>query len=122
MDHIKITDLSVGDWVMYEGSYRKVALIDGVNGLIKFALSPNFVGTGVVEPIPITVELLKKNELDKMLTMYDVNKYITHIWVMYYGEIRIKKRNRVLLRAHVEYVHQLQHVLRLAGVDKEITL
>lgn len=122
MDHIKITDLSVGDWVMYEGNYRKVALIDGVNGLIKFTLSPNFVGTGVVEPIPITAELLKKNELDKTLTMYDVNKYITHIWVMYYGEIKIKKRNRVLLRAHVEYVHQLQHVLRLAGVDKEITL
>lgn len=122
MGHIKITDLSVGDWVMYEGNHRKVALIDGVNGLIKFALSPNFVGTGVVEPIPITAELLKKNELDKMLTMYDVNKYITHIWVLYYGEIRIKKRNRVLLRAHVEYVHQLQHVLRLAGVDKEITL
>lgn len=122
MDHIKINDLSVGDWVMYEGTHRKVALIDGVNGLIKFALSPNFVGTGAVEPIPITAELLKKNELDKMLTMYDVNKYITHIWVLYYGEIRIKKRNRVLLRAHVEYVHQLQHVLRLAGVDKEITL
>lgn len=122
MEHLKITDLSIGDWVMYEDTCRKIAMIDGVSGLIRFALSPNFVGAGAIEPIPITSELLKKTGLDKELIMYDVNKYITHIWVTWYGEIKIMKRERVLLRAHIEYIHHLQHILRLAGIDKEIEL
>lgn len=122
MEHLKITNLSIGDWVIHEGHHRKITLIDGVSGLIRFALSPNFVGAGAIEPIPITAELLKKTGLDKELRMYDVNKYITHIRVTWYGEIKIMKRGIVLLRAHIEYVHHLQHILRLAGIDKEIEL
>lgn len=127
MEHIKINDLSVGDWVMYEGNHRKVALIDGVNGLIKFALSPNFVGTGAIEPIPITPEILEKNGFVKN-EGYD--EWNIGTWRTPYllgvslerPSITVKWNGSGIFIDRAEYIHELQHALRLAGVDKEITL
>lgn len=128
MEHIKINDLSVGDWVMYEGNHRKVALIDGVNGLIKFALSPNFVGTGAIEPIPITPDILKSNgwyEDD-----YDTGTdYITDNTNIMYNKERKDWKACIMngspvvrVKVFFFYVHELQHALRLAKIAEEIEL
>lgn len=135
MEHIKINDLSVGDWVMYEGNHRKVALIDGVNGLVKFSLSPNFVGTGAIEPIPITSEILKANgwTWDGMYARLRINE---HSHFEYYKHERSLRKwwkgidewenhaevSEITFRCHCCAVHQLQHALRLAGITKEIEL
>lgn len=118
---LKITDLSVGDWVNIDGEPRKINTINGISGIVSFNGMGNYYGTGVIEPIPITTVLLMKNNLDGELIVYDVNKRCTHIKVMF-GWIKIMKRERVLLKARVEYVHQLQHYLRLADLDIEINL
>lgn len=121
MEHIKITDLSIGDWVNINGEPRQINTINGISGIVSFNGLGNYCGTGVIEPIPITTELLMKNNFDAELIVYDVNMRCTHIDVMC-GRIKIKKRDRVLLNAGVEYVHQLQHYLRLAGLDVDIIL
>lgn len=125
MDHIKINDLSVGDWVMYEGSYRKVALIDGVNGLIKFTLSPNFVGTGGVEPIPITPEILwenKWNPISHSDKVYECEEGCDCLMQYFFVNHKLCIRNYNAIDIELESVHQLQHALRLAGITKEIEL
>lgn len=104
MDHIKITDLSIGDWVNINREPRKIKSINGISGIVSFGGLGNYYGTGVIEPIPITTELLMKNNLDAELIVYDVNMRCTHIDVMC-GRIKIKKNDRVLLNARAEYVH-----------------
>lgn len=121
MEHIKITDLSIGDWISINGEPRKINSINGISGIVSFNGLGNYYGTGVIEPIPITTELIMKNNLDAELIINDANKCCTHIDVMC-NRIKIKKRDRVLLNARVEYVHELQHFLHIVGVDKEITL
>lgn len=127
MGHIKITDLCVGDWVMYEGNHRKVALIDGVNGLIKFALSPNFVGVGAIEPIPLTQEMLEKNGFT--LPWRKGKEWVlqSHTWrvgvtLRKNGYWHINSDEGKFCLKNARYIHQLQHALRLAGIDKEIEL
>lgn len=125
MGHIKINDLSVGDWVMYEGSYRKVALIDGVNGLIKFALSPNFVGTGGVEPIPITPEIMDKHgkySSDYKAWCIGGRAVVSSGQGTYHVHIYDCHISQVAVMVSAKYIHQLQHSLRLAGITKEIEL
>lgn len=121
MEHIKINDLSVGDWVMYEGNHRKVALIDGVNGLIKFALSPNFVGTGAIEPIPITPEILEKNGfVENCGRWYNAD---AHMEFEQYEDGWDRTINCGEYSVYfIKHVHQLQNAIRLAGIDKEIEL
>lgn len=121
MEHIKITDLSIGDWISINGEPRKINSINGISGIVSFNGLGNYYGTGVIEPIPITTELIMKNNLDAELKVYDMNMRCTYIDVMC-GRIKIKKNDRVLLNARVEYVHQLQHYLRLAGLDVDIIL
>lgn len=121
MKKLNITDLSVGDWVSIDGEPRKITYINGISGIVSFNDLGNYYGTGVIEPIPITTELIMKNNLDADLKVYDMNMRCTHIDVMC-GRIKIKKNDRVLLNARVEYVHQLQHYLRLAGLYEEINL
>ena len=118
---VNIQDLSIGDWVALDGIPRKIFKLSA-DGLIKFYKLANLYGTGGIEPIPITFEILKANNLlDGEITMRDVNNVCTHIEASL-GGLKIKKKDRVILNARVEYVHQLQHLLRLAGIDKEITI
>jgi hypothetical protein len=121
MEHIKINDLSVGDWVMYEGNHRKVALIDGVNGLVKFSLSPNFVGTGAIEPIPITPEILEKNGfVENGDRWYNADAYME---LEQYKDGWDRTINCGEYSVYfIKHVHQLQNAMRLAGIDKEIEL
>lgn len=120
MGNLRIQDLSIGDWVSVNGTPRKVCKLNAV-GLVKFFNLANFYGTGGIEPIPITTELLMKNDFDAELIINDANKCCTHIDVMC-NRIKIKKRDRVLLNARVEYVHELQHFLHIFGIDKKIIL
>lgn len=142
MATLKISDLSVGDWVMVEwpdgerwcGRLTRLSVTGGVevccaNGK-QVRCSSDF-----IDPIPITAEILEKNgwSTDGMYAFLciDEHRYLEY----YYHEHRLRKWycgvdewqnhakvNDITFAAHCYNVHQLQHALRLAGVDKEIIL
>lgn len=77
-----------------------------------------------IEPIPLTPEILEKNGLakdaygccfkeDKYMAMEITAEEEGIYWTINYNEYGILK---------LEYVHQLQHALRLCGINKEIEL
>lgn len=137
MATLKISDLSVGDWVQdnYD-NYVKVAGIwlDGNlnyqvdfrrDGVIGTCLSCN------IHPIPITAEILEKNGFVKK--NYDNGKmwdwWCDNVLVRKYADEDIYRFIVALNSMHYtttmvvgKHTHQLQHALRLAGVDKEINL
>ena len=115
MNNITERDLMVGDWMMLtdpinNGEKVKVKEIHGdgyitVDGAI----------TKMCEPIPLTAEILEKNfptiedgvtwnetaDSDLFNIRVEYDKYVEGIF---------------------KYIHELQHALRLAGIDKKITL
>ena len=92
-----------------------------------------------IKPIPLTAEILEKNgwkkEFDKKpyMTFYHLEdeKYWL-MWCISEHTLDIQRQNKTLLDQYnlcaervviaCNYVHQLQHALRLCGIDKEIVL
>ncbi len=117
------------DWVLdtYTGKPMRVSCVN-IN-----------VGKGL-EPIPLTPEILEKNgwQHDPSLQRAMVNcnyqpgNYIGMEWDSKYHCLDIKIRNRERLYPYnipelrliipCDYVHELQHCLKLCGIDKTIVL
>jgi hypothetical protein len=135
MATLKISDLSVGDWVEYEGLHYPITFVgygEGGDGslvnLIRPDLSCFTCKISDIHPISITAEILEKNGFVKN---GEYNEWSTGNWedIPFIGislsrqSMRIKNLGTdIFIENKVIYVHQLQHALRLAGVDKEINL
>lgn len=128
MATLKISDLSVGDWVQNNyGDYVKVAgTWQGRNFNYQVdILRDGMIGTIApcnIHPIPITPVILEANGIHKTYECdeyavykgegFSITEYYTDLWEFE------SRRNRVTIKR----VHQLQHALRLAGVEKEIVM
>lgn len=90
-----------------------------------------------IEPIPLTPEILKKNGFleqseDHMryFKSYDENYYFGFESISYYLDTKIaivtKEGKQSSFQEKLEFVctcvHQLQHALKLCGIEKEIVL
>lgn len=132
---MKIAELSIGDWVRdSNGIIAKVRGIENwddgyilnvqtVSGSI-CALS----ATGAL-PIPLTPEILEKNGFVRKdgyrFVNIDMLSTVEKYGNKYYDYHNIYKKGKTYRPIRVEadnirYVHQLQHAMRLAGIEKEI--
>lgn len=152
----RVSDLAVGDWVKVSGEPARVLLL-GIAGRNKAkGLSGQIYGfltTTEIEPIPITPEILKKNEVyvrwlcvdadpigalfkddetyhTKCEKFYKCSDFVIHStlrgerygrWQFATNDERRGFKGRTVL-ANINYVHELQQALRLAGINKEIVL
>lgn len=139
MATLKISDLSVGDWVYYDKgdtpySIRSVYRT-GIQDCV--VLNDSVFPEGVIgfvdrlTPIPITAEILEQNGFVKK--NYDNGKmwdwWCDNVLVRKFADEDIYRFIVALDSMHYttmmvvgKHTHQLQHALRLAGVDKEINL
>lgn len=138
---MNISELSIGDWVFHDDivfgrEFGKVNRLsknqqnetigitvyrsDGAFGVVGYILTS--ITDNDIQPIPLTPEILEKNGWSKK---YD------DVWEC--GVWRISQINKCLFIlynekydcdfcVYIDTVHQLQHALRLAGIDKEIVL
>lgn len=124
---MRIDELSIGDWVrhtFYEENMQ-IARIDGDSERVlaergKLSISCHL---NHFEPIRLTPEILEKNgclhtaENRILCDWFDgritVRKYNNREWYeLFVGSNQMKFK--------LMFVHQLQHALRLAGIEKEI--
>ena len=123
-------EIMIGDWVQvpclidntenYNAWCQIKQLRDGDLDVIGF----KELSYDEIEPIPITPEILEKNGF----------KYMTDLWYTQTKEMKpiqivFKKTSVITLSINctpvpinLKYVHQLQHALRLYGIEKEIVL
>jgi hypothetical protein len=137
MATLKISDLSVGDWVRYRGLDYQVKEIDGLLNRVRLVgnKEQRVENTNSIHPILITAEILEKNgwSTDGMYAILRIDEH-RHL-EYYYHEHRLRKyycgvdewQNHakvtdITFAVHCYSVHQLQHALRLAGIDKDINL
>ena len=130
---MRIEELSIGDWVRYD--FPKIGKRNiQVNSIDE---EDNHIGAGGVgasawsdvsefEPIPLTPEILEKNGLCVVEEDADFSEYelfgsenfsIFHIKGTFHYRLETPQASVVCWS-----VHQLQHALRLASVEKEIEL
>lgn len=129
-----IEELMIGDWVIayVDDDKHYVQVINIRENCIRFKeIGTNIIADmpyGYLYPIPITSEILRKNGFDKKrLSGYDCH----FSYVLYYESMNFELTalndcefsfiiNNVAKK--IEYVHELQHVLKICGINKEIKL
>ena len=138
MAPIKISDLSVGDWIRHDFYEVEMRVITIFGDTGRIAAESNS-GYGVTchldhfSPIPLRPEILAANgfEYNKKVfadTWCWTNEKDTMIEAgmfkddAYLRIVQLVKGLQQDSRFGVKHVHQLQRALRLAGVEKEIKL
>jgi hypothetical protein len=73
-------------------------------------------------PIPLTPEILEKNGWEERPTGYvfytDGKRYENSLWYIFDSNTFVVNTTEF----QIKYVHQLQHALRLCGINKNIEL
>ena len=120
---MKASDLMLDDWVECLDSTHKermYAQVDAIEEsrrclLVKDGWGNWFLDIKHLEPIPLTEEILKNNGWRKR-----PQRYFTE----WYGCFMINEQGGKFYYAGIplNYVHELQHLLRLCGGEKEIVL
>lgn len=141
------TDLMVGDWVRFRNDYPqkelqgKIANVRGINGRVDVrTLGGEYLDSehpNWLEPIRITQEILEKSGFEKQgdLYQYHINagngytridiidlqdglwSYDIDVYDKFADAHKIHNDDDCFLK-----LHQLQHLLRLCGIKKEIEL
>lgn len=124
---MKANELTVGDFFLYKGNVVEIVSIDGgtetvwIDGKKVSALRK----IDDLQPIPLTPETLEKNG-------FKYNPFGTGFYECKteYGNITCTKIldcwlfyiNDNMIPNHFHYLHELQHALKLCGIEKEIVL
>lgn len=131
---MKAKDLMIGDWLLDGHVCAQVTSItcDGIIETTNNALS----NIELVEPISLTSEILEKNGFTKSTPppgihakCYNLDnkeeKY--HLTIANYNKykrllLNVDSEDSECFNIKCDYVHELQHALRLCGIEKEIIL
>lgn len=136
---MKANELMIGDWVWYDNQPHQIRQLgvfgenrDGDSYPAVCVGKPNGIGLMLerneIDPIPLTPKILEKNgftlkEEEKGMYGVAIAPYYTRDDVPFEvfcdGEpFAIWFKDPV----NIKYVHQLQHAIRLCGIEKEIIL
>lgn len=124
-------ELMIGDWLFYRGQFNafefKVKQI--TKRKVGYHAEPNesrmhYIILSECEPIPITPEFLERNGFEKVQSLYYL-KSLNKVYLCFI-EYNIVNNclfiNDGLIPRPIRYVHQLQHAMRLCGIEKDITI
>lgn len=134
---MKASELMIGNWVIvYEKAMPVKARVESVFGRGAMVLGHvRSADLGFMAPIPLTPEILEKNgflkqagEIWECDIFSEDKKFVSMIvWRRDYATPNLSVRSFTLQhgsysRRNVNYVHELQNVLSLCGIEKEITI
>ena len=148
---MKAEELMIGDWVQisepckYHGAIGRIRTLidhkDDETAYFKVFLRSNTIHIGIedicsddIKPIPLTPEILEKNGFEMVLDKYKLPNYrikwtrnpnlyftvftgVDGYWNPVGFGVTIAGVNGV-----IDYVHLLQHAMKLCGINKEIVL
>jgi hypothetical protein len=136
MKVMELNEFMIGDWVTCkkwrENPYRLTRIND--NGKHNYGVTGSGSQVGPflieeIEPIPLTTEILEKNGFEWTTTHSYMVLVVDsmHIAFGFYKDCLSisdwnENGNTQITSIQCKFVHQLQHALRLCGIDKEIEL
>ena len=132
---IEIEDLMIGDWIMVDGKpYKYYAPeLDMDNSLSGglWIVDPNgihyYTGSEDAIPIPLTNEILEKNDFEYQEGKIGAYGVTTASYYKYENSPNIFCDGNPFAvwfedEVNIQYVHQLQHILKMCHIEKNIIL
>lgn len=133
---MKVNELQIGDYVNYRGQNIKVTSLYDKGGSNEVGWSEKesvWVNASNVEPIPLTPEILEKKGFEKQLGNFVYENEDESLRIEFYPKninytngcydyIDIERGCVTITEKPIEFVHELQHALRLCGIYKEFEL
>lgn len=130
-------DLMIGDWVYNTHNRQNEQVAEIGSGLVMLEYNDLY-EYDEIEPIPLTPEILEKNEFKKFDFLHIEGQYQWTWWentlisaTLWCRELNNDTKDGMVLKIEapnfslclkVNYVHELQHALILCGIEKEIEL
>lgn len=131
---IDVKELQIGDWVLYtEFGKNKPTQVEDIesSGRVWLKGENEYTTNTYIDPIPLTEEIIEKNDIN------EVGQNLR--WIIVESEQTEFKKREETIYIHtyrynndtyvetgvllpIRYVHELQHVLRVCKIDKEIVL
>jgi hypothetical protein len=130
---MKIDELMIGDWLLYKS--------DSLDNAFPIQVTREMFNKELVvwkdrfEPITLTPEILEKNgfERDKNISLYNAYTGINSRVTLHDDFMLMNSRNMwdvhidsedycTIANCELTYVHELQNILRLCKIDKEIVV
>lgn len=141
---MKANELMIGDYIMFNKDIYKIEeiskkgwahIIYNDESECRVALSSDYILDDIT-PIPLTPEILEKNGFVKYNEVSDTPPYDKdeegNMYYSYKGEHKFWgwwQPNNVyyipinaMIDLEIKFIHELQHALRLCGIDKELEL
>ena len=140
---MKSSELMIGDYIMFDGCSCIIEEISSKGWLhmmyadskVRVNLSSDFI-LDFIEGIPLTPEILEKNGFNKSVSPpgihakcyeYDNPKEKYNLTIADYNKykrllLNIDSEDSECFNIKCDYVHQLQHALRLCKIDKQIVV
>lgn len=129
----------IGDWVKFPNSIEKIIdlpYIEGRGICASFAASATLFPVEVdeLEPIPLTPEILEENanggwcnyqSEPQRRSIYHIGEVAVYVeWerIVTSPYIELHGLGDTFFKGYIDYVHELQHALKLCGIEKEIML
>ncbi len=132
---MKAKELRIGDWMMFDGDYVQIVKVESdvrywdTEGKVTILNARGkWVDSDIdnIEPIPITAEILEENAFERVqdifVLMWKNGVYPSMIFIEYIPTNYCLYINDMLLPKPVLYIHELQHILSMCGLDKEIAI
>lgn len=124
---MKIDELTIGDWVYSSFSdipckVQYLELLESGYGSVKTSNVDGIKDIASLYPIPLTPEILEKNGFTRYGQVYANLQQ----WVGKFGDKRkslfqdVRTGEWGMNDVWINYVHELQHVLKLCGIEKEL--
>lgn len=124
-------ELMIGDWLYYRGQFNafcfRVEQITRKKVGYHAKLNESrmhYIRLSECKPIPIATEFLERNGFEKAQSIYYL-KSLNKVYLCFI-EYNIASKclfiNDGLIPMPITYVHQLQHALKLCGIEKEIAI
>lgn len=124
---MKKEELMIGYWVSVLGIPMRIAELGIVRaGLLDENEEMSYNSYAIIEPIPLTAEILKKNKYDYNDSLHE---WATDSFCIEFGHVLSNEEQPDHFfiwvsdcEVELKYVHELQHALRLCGIEKEIEI
>lgn len=136
---MKVTDLTIGDYIKYQGHNYIIEEISAQGWVhlihpetkTRINMTSDYI-IDLLEPIPLTKEILEKNGFTQCVTapygyykapIYDMFDILFHISKdtyedTWHTEVFTDHNDSNFVLYNLCYVHELQHVLRLCGLNE----
>ena len=123
---MKANELMIGDWVKIKDlkdPIKQITCIDEYLGAVDFWDDEKLIITSIdnVLPIPLNADIVNQIHCHPKMAIFWDDRRTKETSENWY-ELRICTDGDTALNMEIRYVHELQHALRLLGIEKEIEL